>query len=331
MKFNKYSLIGLILLISCSIGTTNWNDHIDANSRTQIKELNNKLIEALQEKNSRKLKEIFSDKLNKTSAADLDILLAKVENYLVSPNFKILDEYKTNAAIGTTTSVFKGVSGEYDYKVNFEVMNKETFVSLILNEGISSTTLLTCIYGKYGDDWKLNILQIGPYSIFGKNAVDFYKQAKADYEKGNLIDAADDIAMVQQTAAPANEIFQYQKDEEMKTFATKVYTEANKIFHLPLKVEAINTNPKIYNISPQVMNEGIFPMVTYISKINLKDTVSLKNENEELKKIIGTLFPGVDKDKKYVFFQVYNEIPTGKTPIEHYGFVLNVRAQQNGI
>jgi hypothetical protein len=63
-------------------------------------------------------------------------------------------------------------------------------------------------------------------------------------------------------------------------------------------------------------------MVAYLSKINLKDTVALKNENEELKKVIVNIFPGIEKGKKYVFFQAYNEIPNGKTPVNHYGFAL---------
>jgi hypothetical protein len=268
------------------------------------------------------LKEIFSDKLKEKVGSDWETFTTKAGKFLVSQKFTLLDEYKTNGEIGTNTSVFKGVSGENDYKVNFEVLNKETYVSLLLNEGIANTILLTCIYGKYGEEWKLNNLQVGAYSFFGKNAIDFYKQAKVNYEKGNLIDAVDDIVMVQQTAAPAAKLFQYQKNEEMKIFATKVYTEANKQFPLPMKVEAIKTNPQIYSITPKPMNEGVFPMVAYISKIDLKDTVALKRENEELKKVIGTLFPGIEKGKKFIFFQAYNEIPNGKTPVEHYGFAL---------
>jgi hypothetical protein len=50
-KNHKLFFIGLVFLMSCSVGTTNWNDHIDAESRTQIKTLNDKLIEALRNNN----------------------------------------------------------------------------------------------------------------------------------------------------------------------------------------------------------------------------------------------------------------------------------------
>ena len=322
-KHYKLLLIGLIFLSSCSVGTGNWNDHIDAESRAQIKTLNDKMIDALHDNNPQKLREIFSDKLKEKSGADLDAFVSKVHESFESTKYSLLDEYLTNgSAVGTTAIVFKGVSGEYDYKINYEPQTKETYISLVINDGIAHKVLLTCIYGKYGDDWKLNVLKIGDYSYFGKNAVDFYKQAKTNYASGNLIDAADDIAMVQRTAAPAEQLFQYQKEDEMKEFATKVMTEANSKFPLPMKIADVKTNPQVYNISPKVMRDGIFPMVTYISKIDLKDTVALKKENEELKKVIGTIFPGIEKGKKFVFFQAYYEVPNGNTPTEHYGFVL---------
>lgn len=318
-KTNYLLLIGLMLLIGCSVGTTNWNDHIDAKSRAQIKALNDKMIEALNENNSQKLKEIFSDKLKEKVGADLDAFVAKVHDSFKTKNYTLLDEYMTNnSGIGTVATVFN----DSVYKVSFEVMSKETYISLVISDGLANKELLTCIYGKYGDDWKINVLKIGDYSYFGKTAIDFYEQAKADYAKGNLIDAVDDIVMAQQTAAPAEQLFKYNKEPEMKEFAQKIYKEANERFPMPMKVTEIKTNPQIYNIAPKPMLDGIFPMVTYISKIDLKDTVALKNENEELKKVIGTLFPGIEKGKKFVFFRAYNEIPNGKTPTDHYGFAL---------
>ncbi len=322
-KFHNVLLIGLTLLLGCSVGSSNWNDHIDAESRAQIKALNDKMIEAFNENNPQKLKEIFSDKLKEKSGAELDAFVAKIHGSFESTKYSLLDEYKTNTTnVGSIGTVFKGVSGEYDYKVNFESLTKDTYISLVISDGIANKELITCIYGKYGDDWKMNVLKIGDYSYFGKTAVDFYKQAKEDYAKGNIIDAVDNMVMAQQTAAPAEQLFQYQKEPEMKEFAQKVFKEANDKFPLPMKVEQVKTNPQIYNISPKPMHDGIFPMVAYISKIDLKDTVALKKENEELKKVIGTLFPGIEKGKKFVFFQAYNEIPNGKTPKEHYGFAL---------
>lgn len=320
---HKFLIVSLTFLMGCSVGATNWNDDIDAESRAQIKTLDEQIIKALHENNPQNLQNIVSGQLKEIIGSGLDSLVEKGHYLFRSQNYSLLDEYMSkNSGIGTIATFSKELSGEYDYKINFKVVCKETYLSLMLIENMSRTFLLTCIYGKYDGVWKLNLIKIGEYAYFKKNAVDFYNQAKLNYEEGNLIDAADDMEMFGKTASPAGEIFQYQKDQEMKTFATTVFNEANKKFHMPVKVSLVNTEPQVFNIGPIPIDEGIFPMVSYISKINLKDTFALKKENEELKNVIGNVFPGIEKGKKYVFFQAYNETSTGEISLEHYGFVL---------
>ena len=70
-----------------------------------------------------------------------------------------------------------------------------------------------------------------------------------------------------------------------------------------------------------MIKEGFFPMVHYTTSINLKDTTALKIENEKVKNEIGQIFTGIDKDKKFVFYQAFNELPDGKKLVEHYGFI----------
>ncbi len=325
---NKLLLLGLTLLIGCSVGSGNWNDHINKTEREKIKVLNSKIIDAIAENNPAKLKEIFSDELEKKAGSEVGKFIETVHEKFKPKDYSILDEYLENSsAIGTTGVIMKSVSGENDYKISYPVLTKDTYISLLINKGSAKCELVTCIYGKYGSDWKLTVLKIGDYSFFGKTAIDFYRQAKANYEKGNLIDAADDILMIKQTATPADDMFHYQNADTMAAFANKVLAEVNAKFIFPMKVEQLKTTPQILNFSPTPMAEGIFPTVGYFSKINLNDTVALKKENNELKKVIGTIFPGIDKEKKYVFFKAYNEIPNGKTPVESYGFILNTLAK----
>jgi hypothetical protein len=44
--------------MGCSVGSGNWNDHIDPTDREKIKVLNSKIIDALAENNPTKLKEV---------------------------------------------------------------------------------------------------------------------------------------------------------------------------------------------------------------------------------------------------------------------------------
>jgi hypothetical protein len=59
------------------------------------------------------------------------------------------------------------------------------------------------------------------------------------------------------------------------------------------------------------LDEGYFPMVFYLSKINVKDTVSLKDEYGKVKSEVKNIFTGIGTRKKYVLYQAYNEMPDG--------------------
>lgn len=320
-----FFIIGLAFLIACSVRGTNWNEHIDSESREQIKKLNEKAIEAFSESNTQKLKELFSDELNQKASVELDTFVKMVHEEMITKEYALLDEYlTTNSRKGNIVTVFKGISGEDDYKISYEAVNKDSYVSILVLGKKERRILLTFIYGKEGNEWKINVLRIGEYSFFEKNAIDFYKLAKINYEKGNLIDAANYMGLSKKIVLPAENYFHYQKEAEMNKFSEKLFLEANAKFPLPMKVNEIESHPQIYNIRAKVVTEGIYPSVSYITKIDLKDSIALKKENAELKKIIGTLFPGIDKEKKYILFKAYNDMPNGTIPVENYGFILDL-------
>ncbi len=262
------------------------------------------------------LKEVFSAELEKKSGSEINAFVETVHENFKPKDYSILDEYLgSNSAIGSIVVAMKGISGESDYKISYPVLTKETYISLIINNGSAKSELVTCVYGKYGSDWKLTVLKIGDFSYFGKTAIDFYKQAKANYEKGNLIDAANDIVMIQRTATPAGDMFHYQSAETMSAFANNVFAEVNAKFVLPKKVEEIKTSPQILNVSPIAMEEGIYPTIGYLSKIDLKDTVALKKENDELQKAIGKILPGIDKGKSMFFLRRITKSQMGRHPL----------------
>jgi hypothetical protein len=64
--------------------------------------------------------------------------------------------------------------------------------------------------------------------------------------------------------------------------------------------------------------EGVFPMVYYKSTIKLQDTAALRKENENIKKVIGKAIPGIDQDKKYVFYDAHNEWPRFDRSVDRY-------------
>ena len=75
------------------------------------------------------------------------------------------------------------------------------------------------------------------------------------------------------------------------------------------------------------MKEGLFPVFTYLTKFSLRDSSSLLKENNEMQLNIGKLFPGIRKNNKYIFFQVYHDAPGKEKPGDHIEFVM--KGQEN--
>ena len=309
---------------SCNVGTYgSWiNENIDSSIRNEIKELDDHLIQSVAENNSQALKKIMSDLLLEKSGNEIDGIVNHMNKFIDNTEYRILDQYYVKSTSkGISNTVMSGVSGENDYIIHYKAENEEMFISLLIIENGLDELLITAIYGKYPEGWKINIIQFGQIRINGMIATELYTEAKEQYEKGYLVDAANNMYLSSLVAKPANAFWQYQTENKMKEFFDEVVAEANKQYNFPLTLNNIDTKPQIISIAPQGMNEGYFPMVNYLTELDLKDTLSLKIENDKVHEKIGEVFNGLDKDKKYIFYKAWNEIPDGKTPKPNYGFI----------
>ena len=299
------------------------NDKIKPEVKTVIQTQNDKLIAAFNEKSTQKITALFSDKLSQKVDNGFYNVINSFFTTVHSPHYSLLDEYYSiNSSTGMTGQVMSGVSNENDYSITYPVSNKETYISLLLSQEENKDILVSCFYGKYGEEWKLEMLQFGQYAIFHKNAIDIYKEAQQDYKKGKILDAVINLNLLKKVANPASDYFKYQKYEEMKEFQKQVYTEASKKYPLPLLLSEVKTTPLIYDILPNVTEEGIFPSISYKTKIDISDTTSLKKENDELQQKLGEILPDLSKTKD-IYFQAFNELPVDENAlVKYYGFIM---------
>ena len=315
----------VLALQGCKLGTVKmWkNDNIESKKKEQIRILNDKLFAAIISNDIAGIKALSSEKLLEKVGNDLGELINQVSTSFHSESYRILDEYNVhNSKKNMNTTLPSGLSNDNDYVLKYQALNKETYVSLLLPTGLDNDLLIIVIYGNYNNQWKINHLQFGQYSLFGKTAPDYYKLAKENYEKLYLIDAVNYIGLSQQCLRPAaNELFKYRKEKDIIEFYEKVMKEINSKFTFPLTLDNIDSKPKIFRIYPEMIDEGFFPMVLYLSEINLKDTTLLRLENEKVKIEVSKLFTGIDKDKKFVFYRAFNEFPDGTKLVESYGFI----------
>jgi len=313
----------IYLIQGCNINTSGtWkNANIENSKRDEIKTLNDKLFNAIENNDAASLRTIMADSLIK-QGANINQILEQASNRFKANSYTILDEYYIqNSTTNVNNTIPPALSGDNDYSIYFLALNKDMYVSLLLINTLNNKALIMAVYGLYKNGWKLNILRIGQYDLFKKNAIDYYKLAKSSYDKAYLIDAYDNLNLSQQLLKPADDNFIYQKEKDINELYDKVRNDLNTKYSLPLTLENVSTKPKIFRIYPQIVNEGYYPMVQYLTNVNIKDTILLKQENEKVKKEVNAIFNGIDKDKKYIFYQAFNKLPDRNEAIERYGFV----------
>jgi hypothetical protein len=315
-------------LQGCNFGAskTMMDENIKQSLKIEIEALDEKILEAVTSNNPELFKTVMSDRLIEKSGDKIDQMIEQVSNLFTVKDYRVLNQFHvTNSKPGIGNTVFSGISGLNDYKIQYQAENKEMFISLLIPKTGIDEFLIANIYGKYPEGWKLNIIHFGQYKVNGQTAPELYIKAKEKLDKEYLVDAVNAMFLCSLVLNPADLYWKYQKEDEMKLLQEKVMSIANTKYSFPFTLEEIDTKPSILSIYPQGMHEGYFPMIEYLTSIDLEDTLSTKAENEKIHKLIGQKFHGIDKDKKFIFYKAFSQMPDNVTPVATYGFVKELK------
>lgn len=308
---------------SCNFSTSKFekDQSIDAAIRQEIKTLNDRLFQGITKNDLKTVQSLLSPGLLEKFGNDTAKLINLISSKEID-NYSILDEYSVQASASKINIVLpSGNTQDNDYIFTFGSPNKDSYVSLLLLNNSHNQFLLAAVYGKYQNEWKLNILKFGEYSFLGKTAYNYFRMAKESAKKSYLIDAVNNILVAIDLLQPSGPYLQFIKEKEIKEFGDSLLQQVNTKYKFPMTLSSIETKPQVFRIFPQVMQDGFFPMVYYRTDINLKDTISLKLENLKIRKVVDSIFTGIDKDKKFVYYWAFNEMPDGKKLLDRYGFI----------
>jgi len=318
------AVLALLILSACGGNRPSVlrNEQIPEKVRKETGVLNDKLFRAVTRNDAEAVKALMADTLLQKHKDGVAPLIQNASTSFSALTYRLIDaHYQYNTDPSGADTVFTGSVGAYPYAIHFKPVNTETYIALMVPEESNQEVLITAIYGKYGDKWKLNTIYFGVLSMFGKSAPDYYKMAKTAYEKQYLADAVNYADLARLCLRPGGDLFHFGAEKEMEDFAEKVHAEATKTFAFPQVLENIQSKPVVFRIFPESSEKGFFPMVYYKTNIPLSNTAALEAEHEEVKKEVSRLYRGIDKDKEYVFYWAYNQYPDGKTAVEHYGFI----------
>lgn len=315
-----FLILASLCLAGCTVSSSRDGERIDPAIRNKVHTLTQELIDGFVRKDKAAVERICSKPLLETGL-NLDEIVKKAGDLFSQGRFNVLHEhYNTSSGPGAGIDI-EGGTDDNAYNIRLKAHDKETYVVAGYFDHDGNQTCLLLAYGKYADGWKVNILQIGSLRLSHKSATGWYRKVQHDYQQGDLIDATCATYIFNELLLPSGNYWHYKKEPEMAAFIAKVQEEAKAKIQFPITVNDISTHPRIYNIHPERVREGIFPMIVYATSINLKDTVKLAAECDALHKNIGRLFKGMDQNNEMIFYRAADRIPGPQERVEHYGFV----------
>ncbi|RWY57464.1 hypothetical protein [Mucilaginibacter gilvus] len=309
-----------IFLLGCSKPGYWKNNEISEGKRDDMHELNDKALDLIKKGDTEILESLLSKELIAENSTD-----ARVKNIghaLVTDTFKRMDEYYVvNKYLGADTikSHLKDVNA---YSLIYPAVTQEMYFMHFIQakKEVPNKQIITIGYAKYSYGWKIGFMDMQPYGFNGKNAQELYKTAQEQYNKGQLIDALNNMNLAIVSLRPS-ELWVYDNEAEVHRFYNKVTVDAAKVYKFPTPVDDLLSRPYIISINNKTTREGSFPQITYITKVKLKDTAAIKAENLLIRKALIKLMPGIDKNNQYIYYLAYNQQPTSENYLSRYDMV----------
>jgi len=310
----------LIVLQSCDPGKPGYwkNEQINAGKRADFHQLNEAVFKDLKANDPKHLQSMMSKEMIDDPSNNRVIEL--ISNRLNSNVYSLYDEYYVVNKWRSRDTIVNTSHAINSYNLHYHGAAREMYITYYLPKTGDNKFMITVIYSKYDYGWKLSKLDLEQYTVNGKTAPELFERAKKMEAKSYFSDAATTMVLAHDCLAPSD-IWQYPDDSLITGFYIKALQKANSQFKFPLIVSQVPTHPRIYRIANQSMDAGTYPMIYYLTSIKLKDTAAVKKENEAIKKVIGQVIPGIDKDKKYLLYGAFNERTTGLRTVDRYEVV----------
>jgi hypothetical protein len=298
------------------------NDKIGSSQKDDFNVLNKQLLEGLKANSPRQVEAVMSqafiEDVNRLRLIELCSNRLKEDTYALLDEYYVVHKDRGNKTIETKDRSIN------NYSLHYNADTREMYMAFFVPKSIPNKYMISAVYCKFNYGWKLTRLEVSPYTYNGKTAPELFEEAQKMYDKKYLLDALNDIQLAQTCANPY-EGWQYQDESGMGDFHSKVIQEINKKYVYPFTLTQVPTRPRIFSISSQTTPEGVFPLVYYKSTVKLSDAAGLKKENDNIKKVIGKLIPGIDQDKKYVYYDAFNEWPRSDRSVDRVDLIDKLR------
>ncbi len=264
--------------------------------------------------------------------ADMYQWVKEVRPFFQNENYKVLENFHLlNDEVGVVKTLSSTAKDERKFSMQYKVISKEMYISLLLPDDFLSQPLLTILYTKNAGKWKLSTMQVGQYAYIEMTAAHFYKRAKAAYSKHNLLNANGNLYLLSKCFQPGGQSWKYLQHEEIIGFYKMIMDSVNKTYQFPMIIDAKVSKAYVQSVVADVFEYYVLPVVYYHSDINIRDTAQLRKEYNYLNSTLRFKLRELYIDNKAVVYRAYNNLQdSSHLNFESFGF-MDVVNQMQGI
>ncbi|GAB3923050.1 hypothetical protein [Mucilaginibacter myungsuensis] len=305
-------LFGLfIALQSCGPADGVWkNDEIDAGIRQKLHALNEEVFDDLKQKRELHLEYNLALELINHSRTRQNVEILGHE--LRTRDYQLFDEYYTVAQPDTMLKIQNRNRGLNSYDVHTYTVARQMYTTFYLPRTGINRKMITLVYAKFDYGWKLYHWDIRPYMYNGHTALELLELAKRQIAQNYISDTRLTMQMASACLRPSD-IVKYPDDSAFVNTYRLFMNRAKEIQEFPITLGDVSSKPQILGVYTKETPNGFYPMIGYLSTIDINDTLAVKAENLAVMKVIGNVLPGIDKDKKLLFHRVYNKESTAES------------------
>lgn len=214
--------LAAITLQSCNQLDSIANKDIDQSLRNTIKVKNDSLFYAMSNANNNMLLQLGTPDFGKYMHARLKkVLWAFSRKNLDINNYSVYDEFYNTHSTAIANSVIN--NEERGYTFNFQNNAKETYVSMLkFTKNDTDDFLITVIYNRIGNDWKVEEIEGGQLGVHGKTAIDLFNDAKKFIERGSENRAIAYLTDAKYYLRPAGKMLIYNQEEDVLEYISRI-------------------------------------------------------------------------------------------------------------
>jgi transcriptional regulator of met regulon len=293
------------------------NKSIPSGISSALHSINADLLAALKANNADGLEllssqDFIDDRVQRMHIAEQISIRMRTGNYSLLYEYYIYNKVPTGMV-----EIHERDLGINNFDLKFNRGAKQMYVAFFTAKTAVQKWLITAYYYKYDYGWKIGSLELNPYAENGKTAPELKQYATVLLKKGYRLDASNTASLAVNCLRPCAN-WKYVDEEAIHSYNGQLLDTLTHYYLTPIIVPDVPTHPRIWRVTLERTPEGTFPNLNYVSTINLLDTVALKKENNAVCKNIGKVFKGIDKEKKYIYYTIYNKTKKGIPVQDHY-------------